>query len=74
MDGIDENPIEAHRGGASEMLAPAGKRPGKEGEEVIERHRMGSGSGWDGMAVLRRRGRVAGRVVALAATHCRYGS
>ena len=42
LDGINIDPVEAHRRRPGEMLAPAGKRAGKEGEKIIERHRMWS--------------------------------
>ena len=74
LDGIDVHPFEAHCGGPGEMFAPAGKRPGKEGKEVIERHRMRSGSGWNGTPVLLRRRRAPGRVVTSAAANGRYKS
>src|ERR1017187_8287458 len=38
LDGIDEHPVTAHRRRPGEMLAPAAKRPGQEGEKIVEGH------------------------------------
>src|ERR1035438_2579089 len=38
LDGIDEHPVKAHRRRPGEMLAPAAKRPGQEGEKIVEGH------------------------------------
>ncbi len=52
LEGVNEDPVEAHPGGAGEVGFPLGERADEGGEEVVEEHRGSeSVSQWVGGAV-----------------------